>query len=221
MILKNRIPQRIVLYCLGLFILALGVSVSTKSNLGVSPVSSVPYVTSLITGIDLGTMVTVVMLFYTVLQICILRREFQPIQVTQVVFSTVFGYFVNLTTWIVGDFSIPTYAGSLVMCAMSIVFIAVGISLYVGAGLVPMAMEGLTLVITQKYGKGKSFHDVKVFVDGAVVCVSVVLSFVFLGGLYGVREGTVLAALLVGRTMPYLRRFTQPLIKALGPVEKV
>ena len=42
------------MYCLGLFIMALGVTFSVKSALGVSPVTSLAHVVSLITRIDLG-----------------------------------------------------------------------------------------------------------------------------------------------------------------------
>ena len=45
---------RFPLYILGLFIMTLGVSMSVKSNLGVSPVSSIPYTITCITGLEMG-----------------------------------------------------------------------------------------------------------------------------------------------------------------------
>ena len=52
--------KRIVIYLAGLFFVALGVAFSVNSNLGVSPVNSLPYVVSRILGKDLGTCVTVI-----------------------------------------------------------------------------------------------------------------------------------------------------------------
>ena len=46
--------MRILLYCVGLMFLAFGVAFSVNSNLGVSPVNSLPYVISLILKVDLG-----------------------------------------------------------------------------------------------------------------------------------------------------------------------
>lgn len=199
----------------GLLILAFGVPISVNSELGVSPVNSLPFVLSLVSGISLGTCVTAVFTFYILLQILLLRKKFRLIDLTQILFSTLFGYFVNFSKLILGDFALPTYAGRLLMLAVSMCLIAVGISLYVGADLVNMPMEGLTCAILS-LKEGQSFHKVKVIVDMIVVSLAALLSLVALGGLYGVREGTVLCALFVGPMMQpiqkhvtsYMERFT-------------
>ena len=61
--------KRIVIYLAGLFFVALGVAFSVNSNLGVSPVNSLPYVVSRILGKDLGTCVTVIFIGYILIQI--------------------------------------------------------------------------------------------------------------------------------------------------------
>ena len=88
---------RIVVYIIGLFFLALGVAFSINSGLGVSPVNSLPYVISLITGVEIGTMVIIVFSFYILVQILVLRKDFKWINLTQIIFSTIFGYFTNFT----------------------------------------------------------------------------------------------------------------------------
>ena len=55
---------RIGVYCLGLLLLAFGVAVSVNSDLGVSPVNSLPYVISRIIHVQLGTCVTAVFCSY-------------------------------------------------------------------------------------------------------------------------------------------------------------
>lgn len=120
---------RIILYIIGLFFMAMGVAFAVNSNLGVSPVTSLPYVISLIVNMELGTCVITVYGVYIVLQILILRREFRLINLTQIIFSTIFGYF---TKWLLADFTLPTYGGQLVMLAISIVAVAFGVFLYGG-----------------------------------------------------------------------------------------
>lgn len=202
---------RVAFYAVGLLILAFGVAFSVNSNLGVSPVNSLPYVVSLIVGKSLGTCVTVIFIGYILLQIIILRKEFQWINLAQILCSTVFGEFVDLAKMIVGDFVIPTYAGKLLMLAISMVLIAIGISIYMGVKLINMPMEGLTAVVASKIS-GAKFHNVKVTVDCVAVGTGVVLSFVFLGGLFGIREGTILSAMLIGKLIPFANKLTLPII---------
>mgnify|MGYP000069574514 CR=1 FL=1 len=51
---NDNIKIRLVVYLIGLFIMTLGISMSVKSNLGVSPVSSIPYTITCITGLEMG-----------------------------------------------------------------------------------------------------------------------------------------------------------------------
>ena len=69
--------KRIIIYCIGLFIMAIGVTFSVKSNLGVSPVNAIPYVVSLISGLDQGLCVSVIFCSYIILQVFILKKDFK------------------------------------------------------------------------------------------------------------------------------------------------
>ena len=209
-----KLVYRCFFYALGLLIMAFGVAISVNSELGVSTVNSLPYVISLIVKVDLGTCVIVVFACYILVQILLLRKRFRPIDLTQIVFSTLFGYFVDMAEWVVGDFALPTYFGRLVMLAMSIVMIALGVSMYVGTKLVNMPMEGMTSAITQLL-PGKQFHQVKIVVDCLVVVVALLLSLLCLHGLYGVREGTVLCALLVGPMMKPIQKVLRPAMEKI------
>lgn len=204
---------RIAVYCLGLMLLAFGVAVSVNSNLGVSPVNSLPYVISRILDVQLGTCVTVVFCTYIVLQVLILRREFQPVNLLQILFSTLFGYFVDFAKLLLGDFALPGYVGKLGMLAVSIVFIALGILLYMEAQLVPMPMEGLTACIAKKLDK--PFPKMKTIVDCIVVGTGIILCFVFLGRLDGIREGTVITAMITGKVMGVLRKPLSPVLRRI------
>ena len=198
------------IYCLGLLFLALGVAVSVNSNLGVSPVNSLPYVVSLIVNVPMGTCVTAVFCFYILLQFILLGNKFNPINLLQIVFSTIFGYFVNFAKALVGDWTIPTYAGKLVMLAISIVLIAIGVLLYMDVQLVPMPMEGLSSTLAQKMNV--PFPKMKTIVDCLVVIIGVVLCFVFLHRLDGIREGTIITAMVTGKVIAVLKPYLTPVV---------
>ena len=204
---------RTVIYCVGLLFMALGVALSVNSNLGVSPVNSLPYVISKIVNVSMGNCVIIVFCSYILLQILILRKEFKLINLTQILFSTIFGYFVDFAKWLVGDFVIPTYAGKLLMLAVSIVLIAIGVFLYLEVKLVPMPMEGLSTALAKK--TKLPFPTMKTIVDCIVVVTGIVLSFVFLGKLDGIREGTIITALVTGKVIAILKKPLSPMIQKL------
>lgn len=204
---------RVLIYCLGLLSLAFGVAFSVNSNLGVSPVNSLPYVISRIVNVQMGTCVTAVFCFYILLQILILGRKFNPVNLLQIVFSTIFGYFVDFAKMVLGDFTIPTYFGQLTMLAISIPLIAVGIALYMDAQLVPMPMEGLSSCLANKFGM--SFPNMKTIVDCLVVGIGLVLCFVFLGKLDGLREGTIITAVVTGKVIALIKKPLSPILKKI------
>ena len=189
--------SKVAVYAVGLLFMAFGVAFSVNSGLGVSPVNSLPYVVSLVLGVDMGSCVIAVFCCYVLVQI--------------VIYRTLFGYFVDFAKAVVGDFALPTYPGQLIMLAVSMVFVALGVCLYMDAGLVNMPMEGMTNAIAERIVK-KPFHDVKVAVDCLAVAAAILLSFVGLGGLEGIREGTLLCALLVGKMMKPMQKVVAPLV---------
>ncbi|MBQ7099004.1 MAG: hypothetical protein IJO05_04705 [Oscillospiraceae bacterium] len=207
-----KLAARLAIYCLGLLILAFGIALAVNSNLGVSPVSSLPYVVSQILGISLGTCTILVYICYILLQM-VISRKFQPALLLQLVFSTIFGWFVDGAKWVLGDFCLPGYIGQLVMLAASILLIGFSLVLYIDVQLAPMPAEGLVGCLSEKLGK--PFSSMKTLVDCSSVLIGAVLSLVFLGKLVGIREGTILTALLVGKMMGLLRKSVAPLIRKI------
>ena len=194
--------RRVMIYILGMFILAVGVSVSVKSRLGVSPVSSIPYVVSLIFHVDQGIATTVIFCLYVALQFLLLRKQFPLISLFQILCATVFGYFVTLCNSLLRHLKPEYYLVRLVLMCVSIVLIACGIMLYLTANLIPQPAEGLILAIIQKTGWGLS--STKIGFDCTVVGIAALLSFVMTGTLLGLREGTLIAMLGVGKVLGIL-----------------
>ncbi len=204
---------RVLIYILGLFFMAIGVAISVNANLGISPVNSLPYVISRISGFALSSCVIGVFSVYILAQIVLLRREFKWITLTQLIFSTIFGYFVDFAKWLLADFNIPTYAGRLVMLVISIVVVSIGVELYLEVELVPMPMEGMTLALAQV--TKKPFPSVKIVVDCTVVLLGLVLSLALLHRLDGVREGTIIAAAVTGKIIALVKKPLSPLLQKI------
>lgn len=196
--------RRVLLLCAGLTIMALGVAFSIKGDLGTSPISSLPYVSGVITGLSVGTTTIVLNCLFVLAQILILRRRYQWVQLLQIPAAVLFGGMIDVCGALLGDMGYHSYLQQWGLCAAGIVLVALGVSMEVRAELITTAGEGVVLAVCQLWPV--KFGTMKVVFDWTLVCVSVVLALIFLGGIEGVREGTAAAALFVGLLAKYLGR---------------
>lgn len=192
----KQLPARCVLLCLGLAVMALGVAFSIKASLGTSPISSFPYVTSRISGLSVGTTTIIVNTFFVLIQIPILRNRYQWFQFLQFPAVIVFGLLIDAGGALIQGITFADYFQQWLLCVIGILLVGLGVSLEVAAGLVTTAGEGVVLAICQVFPV--KFSTVKIAFDVTLVCISILTSLLFLGGLEGIREGTVAAAVCVG-----------------------
>ena len=192
----EHIPLRLLMLLVGFGVMAFGVAFSIKGALGTSPISSVPYVTGYISGLSVGTTTIIMNGIFMLLQIAILRRRYQWVQLLQFPAAIVFGLFIDGAGVVLQGVHYSNYLQQWVLCAIGIVLVGLGVSIEVTARLVPTAGEGVVLAICQV--APVKFGAMKVGVDVSLVAAACVLSLLFLGQVAGVREGTVIAALLVG-----------------------
>ena len=209
---KLKLTARVGIYSLGMFILALGVALSINANLGISPVSSWAVTVHMAFGIGAGFSKTMFFVLCVLVQIAILRKDFKMIELTQILFSFLFGLFLDAAIWIVGDFALTTYVGQLVMLGISILLLSTGLAIYLEARLIALPAEGIITALMQKYPK-LTFQKIKVPLDCILVVLAMATTLIFMGGIYGVREGTVITALLVGRITPLIRRVVEKVLK--------
>ncbi|MCL1931341.1 MAG: DUF6198 family protein [Treponema sp.] len=197
----SRFMRRLLLYLLGNFVLALGVSVAVKSDLGITPVNSIAFVASRIFDIDHGLMTACVYAGYVLIQLAILGKEFHPINFLQIAVALLFGLFVSITNRLLSFPTPEAYWLRIALMAASVVIIALGIVLYLRANLLPQPAEGLLLAI-QKKTRWK-LHNIKLSFDFIVVAIAAALSFVTVHKVIGIREGTLIAMLGVGKVMGF------------------
>ena len=200
--MKERTPanlvRRYLMLLVGLVIMSLGVAFSIKAGLGTSPVSSDPYVLSEITGLTVGQTTIIFNCGLVLLQILLLRRRFQLIQLVQVPVAIAFGYLCDFSGWVLSAIQPANYLLQWIFCILGILLVGTGVSFEVTADVVTMAGEGVALALCKVFGL--KFPVAKVCVDCAMVICAIILGFVFLHQLSGVREGTVAAAIFVGMT---------------------
>ncbi|HJK66197.1 MAG TPA: DUF6198 family protein, partial [Methanocorpusculum sp.] len=170
-----------------------------------------PYVVSLISAMSVGTATILVNAILLVGEILIMRRQFQPIQLLQLAVVTLFGWLIDLCLWGLDGLTYADYSQQWLICIAGIIILGIGVSLEVTANLIPLPGEGLILsictVLPIKFG------NMKVITDVSLVVAAVLLSFIFLADLYGVREGTIAAAICVGLV-------SKMVIRLIGPYQR-
>lgn len=188
---------RVIVYLVGLFIMTIGVSMSVKSNLGVSPVSSITYTITCITGLEMGKATILFHIVLVIIQIIILRKDFKIKNLLQVFVGIIFGYFTTFSNYLFSFIpSTENYVIRAVLMLGSTVVIAFGIFLYLPADVVPLAGEGAMKAISDK--TGIMFSHVKIGFDISMVLVSLAACLIALRKPGAVGVGTVVAAVIVG-----------------------
>ena len=212
--------KRVLIYCAGLFIMALGVSFSVWSNLGVSPMSAIPYVLNqIVPAISMGTFTSALFCGYILLQALLLRKDFHPLRLLQIVGTFLFGWFVDVTNGMLAVLLVRPhgYLMQLAFLAVGIMCVAVGIFFYITPGMPMLPGEGVMQVISEKYDA--PLHWAKIGFDVTVTVIALVLSVAFFYRLNGIREGTILAALGVGKCLGVCRQLWQRSLNSFVELE--
>lgn len=195
--MKNNTAKRYLFFLIGILINAFGVALITKAALGTSPISSVPYVLSLRFAPTLGAFTFVMNLIFIILQPVLLRRDYQPIQLLQIVVNIVFSWFIDVSMNLLGWLEPQNIAVELIVLLLGCAVLGFGISVEVAPDVLLVPGEGLVGALTA--ASGRRFGSVKVAFDVTLVLISLALSLLFFRRLNGLGLGTVISALLVGR----------------------
>jgi len=197
----NNLLKRCSAFVIGLFIMAIGVALSVRAELGVSPISCTPYVYSLKFSLTLGELTIIFNALLIIIQILILRKKYKLVQLIQLPIVIVFGYFIDLAMHMLSGFNASFYLLQALYCILSCVIMAFGIFIIVQTDITYLPGDGLTVVIANILKK--DFGKVKIGFDSLMVVIGVLSSFFLLHSLQGIREGTLISAMSVG----YLVKF--------------
>lgn len=212
----KELAKRYILFIISLFVVALGVAVTKKAELGVPPTSSVSNVLSLkFTSLSLGNWLFIWNLILIAGQILILRKNFQLIQLLQIPLSFLFGYFTDFGMWLVSFIKVDTYILRILLVVLGTVILAWGIALAVMANVVMNSAEAFIKAISDT--TGKQFGNLKIAFDCTCVVLTILLSLIFFDfTVKGTREGTIFAAIFTGVIVKFFQsRFGEKIERLL------
>ena len=117
--------KNIISYVIGLFVMTVGIAFSIKSNMGISPVSTIPYTMTVVWGVEIGLATIIFHCILVLIQFVLLKDKFGWDNFAQIFIGILFGYFTSFSVALMSF--IPDSTGiviSLVYMAVSIVVIA-------------------------------------------------------------------------------------------------
>lgn len=213
---KGELEKRYTLFIISLFFSGLGVAVTKRGELGVSPISSVANVMSYkLPELSLGTWLLIWNTVLLLAQIVLLRNKFQRIQLMQLPLSVLFGWFTDLGMKLASLLPNDVYFERIAWVLLGVVVLAFGIALAVIANVVMNSGEAFVKAISDM--TGKAFGNVKICFDVSCVCMAIIMSLIFFDfKLVGTREGTIIAAFLTGVMVKiHLKLIKEPVDKIL------
>lgn len=209
---KTELIKRYIFLLAGLFVNGLGVSFITKAGLGTSPITSIPYTLSLGFTPTVGMFTLVFNIFLIILQVILLRRNFQLQNLLQLPIIALFSFFIDLTMSLLGFMQPETYAMKVVSLIVGCLILGFGVFIEMVANVAMLPGEATVRAVSDVFST--DFGKTKIAFDSSMTIIAAILSFIMFKHLDGVREGTIVAAILVG----FIARLFK---KYIGGIEKI
>ena len=186
------------LFLIGLFIASMGVALSAKAGLGTSPVASVPYSVSLVNHtLTFGWWLNMWSVLQIAVQIALLRKKCKPVEIIiQTVLAFVYGYLTDFSCKLISGLQANNYIMQFALMILSCFVLGFGIWIQFKGGVAMLPGEAMNRAISEV--TGIKYENIKIFFDVLYIIVAAAICFIFIGKLEGVREGSIIAAVLIG-----------------------
>ena len=215
MLTKKQWTLRFLIYSVGLMILALGVTFSTKAGLGISPITAVPYsIANAFPVIPFSVSVFLVYAVMLAVQFAVKGKHREWRDLLQIPFSFVLSAFLE---WFgaLFDLRFESLWQNLLLLALATVCIGVGAAMMVAMHMVPNPPDGVIYAVHLVTGRDMGL--LKNLLDLLCVAIAAAVDLVFTGRLTSVGLGTVVVMVLTGRVVYVFNRlFRRRLIRLAG-----
>lgn len=216
---RRKLINRLLSYGLGIVILALGITLNTKTGLGVSALVSIAYTVANAWNLNFALMTFLLYTCFALIEVGLKWGFLPPLRkviwkdLLQIPFSLAFSLLLNVFGGII---PVAEHVGAqIVMLVLAIVCTGIGAAMIVDMHLIPNPADGLaqTLGMVTKKGMGLG----KNLLDCSCVGISAVIGLVARGRLIGIGIGTIAAMIGVGRVVALFNRcFETKLCRTAG-----
>lgn len=208
--------KRWTIYLLGMCVLAAGISLNTKTGLGVSPIIAPAFCVSEIFGLSFGDMTFFLYAIFVVVQLFLVERGQRVSVLLQLAVSLVFSRALNLFGLVIAyDHTLHGLPENLAVLALAIFLTGTGAALTINMQLYPNPADGVVQTVSQKKGWPQGLS--KNAFDGCCVAAAALIGVAFARRIVGIGLGTLLSMVCVGRVIALINAlFQEKLLAAAG-----
>lgn len=181
---------------LGITFMSFGICLISAVHLGTTPISSLPWTLAKITDLTFGTTTFLCNVVFLIIQIVLLRKEFSKLNLLQIPLVFIFSLFTDFWMWIFSDLAVSSYWLLLFLSLSGNIFLALGVAFEIRSKSIPLPGEGLVIAVSVVCRQ--PFYRIKIANDVTMVILAAVFGWCFLSEIYGIREGTLISAFMVG-----------------------
>jgi uncharacterized protein len=188
-------------FAAGLALLSFGVVLVVKANYGVTVVISAAYVLSQkFTVLSFGKINYIVQGVVFIIMIIVMNK-INAKYFLSFLASVIFGYAIDLFTYLLLNFSVTSHYLRIMLFAFSIVIISLGLVFFLKSKLPIMPFDLFVREVSTKYNI--KIEKFKTAFDIILLMIATTLSFIFFGRLNGIHIGTLVSALTIGSCIDF------------------
>ncbi len=213
--MAKSMAKRYLVLVVGLFCCGFGVALVTKASLGTSPVAAIPYTLSLMYPVlTLGNWTILYSLLLIVLELVLLKGKCPLSDLAiQLMLIFAFGYIVDFGMFLLQGFTPDTYLVKMLALLIGCTILSFGAYLEIVADVGMLAIDAFEYTLAKV--THREYSTVRPIADMAMVIVAGIMCVVFLHALVGVREGTIITALIAGQIVKFCQVHLRPFENAV------
>ena len=198
---------RVLFYVVGMLVLALGLTLNAKTNLGLAPVISLPYTVSLMFDLNFENTVFASYVIFVLIELPLVQKSDRLKTLLQIPFSLLFTQMMNLFKHMI-DIQASGLWMNLLLLLAAIVFTGVGAAMTLSANLIPNPVDGVVQVLSKFLRKKVGL--VKNVFDFTNAFIAFCLGWIAGNPLLGVGIGTIFCVIGIGRIFAVFNRYIKP-----------
>jgi len=187
--------KRILIYLCGIIVMAFGVTLLARSDLGNSPISSIPYALSQITPFTFGTTTMAFHILCIIFQVMIWRRVTLQM-ILQIPLGLGFSALLDLYMAVLAIAEPALWLRAL-LCVCGVVFTALGIVIIVSMDLMLPAPDSFLRAVSRRFNI--ELYKVKIAGDVTWVFTTIAISLIFTRSILAVGIGTLFSMYFTGK----------------------
>ncbi|MGT2888428.1 DUF6198 family protein [Streptococcus didelphis] len=192
------------LLVIGITIVCLGIAFAIISEIGVAPIGSLPNALSFTLPITTGQLTIALNIIFVLLQKYLLKSDFKAIQWLQILISFFMGILIDSFVNVLIFLKSHNYVLNLLFALIGIILLGLGLAIELAAKVdLMIPADGLVRAISAT--KKIAFSKVKIGFDLSLMILALLATLIFNHQLLGIREGTLLSALLTGLCVKYFQ----------------